>query len=62
MSIEDDAPGLPVDSRDRFLGRHRAHPQSGVRIVRSLVERFGGDVDIVVEKEGTEVTVTLPAP
>lgn len=54
------APGIPDEERDRFPGHGRAHPGSGIHIVRSLVERFGGGVDVITGREGTTVTATVP--
>lgn len=62
ISVRDDGPGLPDDVRDQLLGRGLAHPQSGVHIIRTLVERYGGDISVETGQEGTTVTVELPGP
>lgn len=60
VTVEDNGAGFPVRARDQLLGRGLAHPRSGVHIIRSMVERYGGSISVQESSEGTKVSVEIP--
>lgn len=59
VSVEDDGPGLPDEKRDQLLGWDLPPPQSGVHIIRLLVDRYGGSISVETGRDGTTVTIEL---
>jgi len=62
LVVRDDGPGLPAEGRAVLEGRRVEGSGGGLRIVRRLVEEYGGDIAVTDnEPRGTVVTVELPA-
>jgi signal transduction histidine kinase len=61
VSVADNGPGLPTSARETLLG-HRSARSSGIglSLVKTLVEQYGGTVDVMSnEPRGTVICVTL---
>jgi len=61
VTVADNGPGLPGDVRDQLEGRGLAQPQSGVHIVRFLVDKYGGSIAVDTGPAGTTISVELPS-
>jgi len=60
LTVRDNGPGIPEGERERLLAASRAE-SSGVALTRTLVEAYGGAIDIESsEAGGAAVVVTLP--
>jgi two-component system OmpR family sensor kinase len=66
VEIEDNGPGIPEEEQDGIFDpeiRKRANHGLGLTIVARLVDRYGGDVDLVeTGAEGTVFAVVFPTP
>jgi len=62
LVVRDDGPGLPAEGTALLEGRRIEEAGGGLRIVRRLVEEYGGEITVTDnEPRGTVVTVELPA-
>ena len=69
LSIHDNGPGIPVESREeifapgkRLPGAHESGSGMGLAIVRKIIEHYGGRVFVDPQcPRGTSFVVTLPA-
>lgn len=62
VTIEDDGPGIPDRERERLFERNRAGDHGlGLYLVRTLVGRYGGSVELVeTGPDGTTFAVDIP--
>ena len=71
LTVADDGPGIPAADRERVFERFTRLDDArtrdsggaglGLAIVRDLVQRHGGSVQLLDASPGTRVVVTLPA-
>jgi signal transduction histidine kinase len=60
LVVRDDGPGLPEGARAVLSGTDGDGPVGGLRIVRRLVDEYGGDIRVEDAPGGAAVTVSLP--
>lgn len=60
--VEDNGPGLPADVEDQLEGTGLAPPQSGIYIIRFLVEQYDGSISVQTGPAGTTITLEFPTP
>lgn len=61
VRVTDNGPGIPPDKRAKLFDRNRGDHGIGLHLVRSLVERYGGTIDLLeTGRDGTTFTVWLP--
>ncbi|NGM68396.1 GHKL domain-containing protein [Natronolimnobius sp. AArcel1] len=61
VTIADDGPGIPQDERATLFDRKSSNHGLGLYLVRILVTRYGGAVDLVeTGPEGSVFAITLP--
>ncbi|OVE83809.1 ATP-binding protein [Natronolimnobius baerhuensis] len=61
VTIADDGPGIPESERETLFDRKSSNHGLGLYLVRILVHRYGGTVDLVeTSPEGSVFAITLP--
>ena len=64
VHIADNGPGVPDERKDEIFGRGEKGLESsgtglGLYLVDTLLDRYGGDVDVTDSEDGAEFRITL---